>query len=266
VRSAVLGGVSPPQADRQAEFADNGRDAIARFFAACGTDPDCGPSDPEAAWLTRVDELDRTPFETTVTRLDGRAVNVRLDGGFVARYLFGGLYETAAISSLAWILRDEDLQSGLQVAAEAVAEQPAMLRGFSDGLFLSVMCREDFDPGLEPAPVEASDPLRSLHGVVLAERAACEAWDVGFAPGTRQPVSSDVPVLLISGEFDPITPPHYAALAAETLSRSYHVELAGAGHDAAVLRCGQKLVRSFVSDPSSAPSDECIDKQRAPDF
>ena len=47
----------------------------------------------------------------------------------------------------------------------------------------------------------------------------CQEWDSGQAgPIENEPVVSDVPTLLLAGEFDPITPPAWARQAAETLT------------------------------------------------
>src|SRR5207249_1725203 len=79
------------------------------------------------------------------------------------------------------------------------------------GLLLSVICAED-------APAIAADEIeRFAQGTFLGAAtardllAACAAWPHGAAPADfRQPVRSEAPVLLLSGELDPATPPAWA--------------------------------------------------------
>jgi len=53
-------------------------------------------------------------------------------------------------------------------------------------------------------------------------------------------------VLLLSGEMDPVTPPAYAELAAETLPNSLHIVAPGMGHNVANRGCIPGLMRDFV--------------------
>ena len=81
------------------------------------------------------------------------------------------------------------------------------------GMELSVMCSEDY-----PFMNLGADYSDTILGNIMLEgiRAQCEVWPRGEVPeGFHDAVRSDVPVLLLSGERDPVTPPHYAAQAAE---------------------------------------------------
>lgn len=89
---------------------------------------------------------------------------------------------------------------------------------------------------------------------------ACEDW-YPFPPDPRenQPVSGSVPVLLLSGEFDPITPPAWAQRTASSLQNAYYYEYPGNGHW--VTRssaCGLQMALDFWRDPSHAPDTGCL--------
>src|SRR5215475_13685387 len=59
----------------------------------------------------------------------------------------------------------------------------------------------------------------------------CNAWNEGQPnPLDNRPVYSDVPTLVVSGEYDPITPPDYGKLAASTLSKGYFFQFPAVGH------------------------------------
>jgi hypothetical protein len=60
---------------------------------------------------------------------------------------------------------------------------------------------------------------------------ACAEWPRGSTPSEhRQPVTSNIPALLISGEFDPVTPPQGGDHVLRTLSRGRHVVVRNNGH------------------------------------
>jgi pimeloyl-ACP methyl ester carboxylesterase len=90
--------------------------------------------------------------------------------------------------------------------------------------------------------------------------ALCDSFGIDTPqPIENEPVQSDIPALLLAGEYDPITPPFWAPLAAETLSTSYVYQFSGTGH-AVITRgaCPQRLIRSFLDNPTSAPDGSCV--------
>ncbi len=78
-----------------------------------------------------------------------------------------------------------------------------------------------------------------------------------------EPVKSDIPTLVLSGEVDPVTPPTWGEQTAATLSRSKHIVIPGTGHTAGGTGCGQRLMREFIEEGSTADLDTtCVDKIR----
>jgi hypothetical protein len=67
------------------------------------------------------------------------------------------------------------------------------------------------------------------------------------------PVTSDKPVLLMSGQWDPVTPPRDAELVAQHLSNSRTLVAIGQGHNVLPRGCLPRLARTFVErlDPKA---------------
>ena len=93
----------------------------------------------------------------------------------------------------------------------------------------------------------------------LMAPALCEGWQqMPVDPIEDEPVVSDIPTLLLSGQFDPITPPRWADLAAETLSNSYSFVLPMTGHGVGIgTPCGRTLMRKFLESPTTNPVSPC---------
>jgi dienelactone hydrolase len=71
----------------------------------------------------------------------------------------------------------------------------------------------------------------------------------------------DVPTLLLSGEADPVTPPHWADLAAASLPASLRVTVPGQGHGVLVRGCLPRVVAEFVNRGSPDGVDvSCADR------
>jgi pimeloyl-ACP methyl ester carboxylesterase len=97
--------------------------------------------------------------------------------------------------------------------------------------------------------------------IMDALRLICARWPVGsMDPDFKTPVVSDKPVLLLSGEYDPITPPAYAErVMTEGLANSAHLVGRGQGHGLVGIGCVPRLLRSFLEQPEPAELDaECL--------
>ena len=99
-----------------------------------------------------------------------------------------------------------------------------MHQGIALGMFLSLTCAEDI-PFIDRGADRRRNPGFFPGDVRLrAHMAACESWPRGCLPaGYRDPVRSSVPVLILSGQFDPATPPRWGAEVAKHLPNSRHV-------------------------------------------
>ena len=88
----------------------------------------------------------------------------------------------------------------------------------------------------------------------------CAAWQPSSAPATNfEAVTSSVPVLIFSGELDPVCPPVFGALTAKTLNRSTFVTVPAASHAAIHMDdCTRTIARDFLQAPATKPSLECV--------
>ncbi len=137
----------------------------------------------------------------------------------------------------------------------------------------SIECAENV-PFEAPADFAAAvadlDPAVGGHvvGASLYATGICDVWDVpAVDPADRAPVRADVPTLLLAGEYDPVTPPAWAELAAETLTAAQVYEFPGAGHG--VFRtsaCARSVIVDFLADPTVPVDAGCIATMGPPDF
>ena len=96
----------------------------------------------------------------------------------------------------------------------------------------------------------------------------CTIWKSGQATEIEnQPVTSHVPTLVMQGEYDPITPPHWGQRAAETLSNGYYYLYPDVGHGASVVEgCPRDMMIDFLDDPTQAPDSACIARMEGIQF
>ncbi|MBN8481276.1 MAG: alpha/beta fold hydrolase [Xanthomonadales bacterium] len=262
VRSIVLDSPVPNELALTADFAGNLDAALKAQFAGCQADAACAKAypDPFADLLRLRDELRATPrtvsfadpvtFERHERRLDGYGI-----AGLVRLYAYAP--ETAALIPLT-------VKQGLAGNfAPMMGQIDLMLQGVDElignGMQFSVMCGEDFDRlPAETGAANADSVLGSA--LVDAVRAQCAVWPRGTRPADfNEPARGDVPVLVLSGQLDPVTPPRYGEQIVRTLANAKLVVARGQGHSIMGRGCLPKVVGSFMDKLEPATLDtECV--------
>ncbi|ABN63743.1 alpha/beta hydrolase [Shewanella baltica] len=133
--------------------------------------------------------------------------------------------------------------------------------GMAMGMHASVVCGEDM-PRITPAMREQAQ--HSFMGKTMLEglEATCEVWKVPAVDDSfSEPISSDIPTLLLSGEIDPATPPSWGELAMEKLTNAKHFVAPYATHGVAYQSCANNLIADLVRSGSVKDLDgECLKK------
>lgn len=88
----------------------------------------------------------------------------------------------------------------------------------------------------------------------------CNAWQPASAgKETFAPVTSNVPVLILSGEYDPVCPPLFGEITSKTLSHSIFITVPAASHAAIHADdCMRDIATSFLSAPGEKPAVDCV--------
>ncbi len=136
------------------------------------------------------------------------------------------------------------LAAQFQMAAVSLTEALAI------GMHNAVMCTEDA-PYIDWENVDHDALETSYLGPLQLEaiRTMCSVWPAGVIDdGLREPLATDVPVLLLSGEADPITPPEYAQLASVELRRAWLLTGKAQGHGIASVGCMPRVIAHFVTE------------------
>ena len=248
VRSAVLDSVDPPGGPRIVDRTPNLASALDALANACADDAPCANRFGDFhVLLDRAFERWRSaPTEVYAPYSDDASTTVLVDAGAVASLVYSTLaYDPGSLPLLleqlaegdATIFELNDLRPGIQ----------------SEGLRLSIECAESQPSNDEVERNDASQPELALAFRRFPEPVACARWPV--EPGESNvivPVESDVPVLLISGAVDPMTPPSSAELAARTLTNARHHVVAAGGHGAGFGdSCAIEVRDAFVEDPGA---------------
>ncbi|MCL4876616.1 MAG: alpha/beta fold hydrolase [Anaerolineae bacterium] len=267
VRTAIIDSAVPLQADFNRDFADNTNRVFDLLFESCAADPNCDAAYPnlKEVALETARQLDENP-QMMPTIYGSETLDDLLDGDYFFTILFQSLYATSLIPYLPEIIYQvsEGDYSLLGWIAGFFLDDT-----FSEGMNYTFNCNEeypftDMDAALASynqfAPEYA--PYISSDGYVVENDLLnfCELWGAGTAPASEnEAVVSDIPTLLMAGEFDPVTPPRYTQWVGETLSNSLYVEFPGAGHGPSLDGgCPTNIALSFVEVGTTDILTSCV--------
>jgi pimeloyl-ACP methyl ester carboxylesterase len=268
IRSVILDSVYPPQVNLYSTYALSVYRVFSLLFNECAADPECNQEYPdlEATFYQTVDDLDANPASIQLSR-----GTVLVDGGFFMEALYMNFYSSNSIPKIPeWIqAASQGHFAGLKSTFESLLADSGTFMAM--GFEWSMQCHEEvsfetYELGRELA-VDLPPPIAEYFDSYY-EFTLCESWQSGQAdPVENRAVVSDIPALVFAGQFDPITPPEWGLLAAETLSNHFFYEFPGLGHG--IMRsnkCGLEIGLQFLEDPTSEPDALCIDELAGPDF
>ncbi len=267
VRTVTLDAVVDADFVMFMDAASDGQAALDAFFARCKADPTCNETFPnlEVEFRDILARLEQDSAEITLPHpLTNRPLDLTVTPRLLTNMVFSTLYVPDLVATLPVSIHaayaDENYIPLVSTAFMVDA-------GLYDGMFYAVTCTEDA-PLIDPA--EAA--RRSAESVFIDRTvdfaAVCAAWPRGeVSAGFRAPVQSDVPVLILSGEADPITPPYHAEKAAESLNNHLHIIFPGMGHGNLASRCVADILRDFIKAGSLAGlNTSCVANIQPPPF
>ncbi len=268
IRSVILDSVYPPQADIYLDAYYHGERALQVLFAACAKSDSCSGTYPdlETVFYRLYERLNQSPLIVSYKPPQFQTLEVEISGYRLYDWAFSWLYEVDSIQRIPRLIYDLERDYAQNAVRLGVAYEANMI-SLSLGMHYTVQCQEEFDSalnrdyfGMLSAHPHLSGYLRyPVEGLATLSR-LCGMWQAEARPlSVNDPVESDVPTLLLSGNFDPITPPPYAAMAAETLTTAYNFVLPHLGHG--VLRsdrCAVDIALDFINAPLNEPDSSCI--------
>lgn len=273
IRSAVLDSVIPTDDPANADEAIAGFErATDVLFEGCAKDARCHAAFPslEADVGEAVRSLDANPYHGTIqnTALN-RQTPIAITGSDAQAGLYVALYETDLIPQLPFVISqlkssaagaiiDELARQGISFASTAATAQAAAVLCYDRGAFLH---DDDGKRILKEHPNDGT--------ILLLTALTCSDVDVAAAPpGFNDPVRSDIPTLVLAGEYDPVTPPDQSRHASESLSHSTFVLFPGMGHSEvfASPECPEIIFRAFLADPLANVDTSCIASMGPPNW
>ncbi|EED34828.1 hydrolase, alpha/beta hydrolase fold family [Luminiphilus syltensis NOR5-1B] len=263
VRAVVLDGVAPPSERLGLKHSENLTRVIEMLIDDCEMSRPCEEAFPTLradylAYLAIDPEQSRDLTIRHPVTGEWEVIDANRSAMDVALRLFS--YHPVTQAMIPLLLHQVANGDWRTLMAHALFVADRMEGMIAMGMHNSVVCSEDV-PGW-PAERQQS-PGALIGGLDEQLLELCLLWPVGESnPSIQTPFRSDVPVLLLSGERDPVTPPSFAEQALRQFTNGQHIIGLGLGHIISIEPCFERLVASFIDNQAfSADETECAEQR-----
>ncbi len=273
LRSVVMDSPLPLEANYDLSSAENIKIVYDKLFNDCRSDSLCNLNYPrlEERFYDFINYCNETPIE----------LNIKVSGkGKTQKYFVQGadLFYFIADLNTSQILKapliiNQILEGNYEaIEAQIISLAQGRPQGHGLGMRLSVWCSEETSFIVAEDEKRSSTTFPFLQGesTLLYSRELCEIWNVNEAiDKENEPINSDIPALLISGEYDTFTPYKWANAMLSHLENAHHIIFKGWQHSPTTYwsnPCGMESANEFFNNPRKIPQPECLSKIKRPDF
>jgi pimeloyl-ACP methyl ester carboxylesterase len=260
-RTMILDGVVPPSLALGPVIAIEAQKALDAIFDRCAESAPCHERFPdiENEFASLRLALAAQPVTLELPNpLSGKLQQASFGAGELAAAIRMLSYHPNSVALIPLLVHEAAIGNYAPLAAQFLMIAERMDDALSLGMHNAVVCTEDV-PYIDSSAISREALEQTYIGPLQADalEAICSVWPRGVIDDDlRIPLVSDKPVLLLSGEADPITPPYYADQVAATLGNVRHLTGARQGHGQVMRGCMPDIVGRFVDSASIAHLDD----------
>jgi pimeloyl-ACP methyl ester carboxylesterase len=234
VRTAILWSAMPMDEPISISIPEGVQHALDLVLGGCEKDAACHAKLPRVRedFQAVLDRLSQGPVEVEVTHPEtGEPTRVRLSRELISDGIRLLLYTARTGAALPLFFHQAAVGDWKPLGQAVVAAKGGIARVLALGMAFSVLCSEDI-PFIDPAEVPARTAGSFLGDYRLRRQtAACELWPrARIDPAEREAIHSDLPVLVVNGDLDPVTPPDFGRRTSRFLTQGLHVVEPYASH------------------------------------
>lgn len=268
VRLAFLAGVATLDIKQPLLFPRSAQHAMDLLFTDCAADELCHTSFPnlQKEFATVLARFDQGPLTMDlINPVTRKKEQVKVARSSFVEHIRLAMYATGTQRFVPLIIHRAFANDYLPFEEMAVRQNPGS--SVARGMYFTVTCSEGV------RFVKDQEVAQETQGTFVGpERVkrhieACQDWPKGDIPSSYiDPIKSDAPVLMISGEVDGSSPPWYGERAVKFLPNGRQLKIRYLGHESGG-PCLRDIFQKFITAGSTKGLDtSCTDGIRRPPF
>ena len=273
IRSVVMDSPLPLEVNYDEESVSNLLESLDKLFMDCESDTDCNTAFPNIKnrFFAYLEEKTNHPLEVKIENPDnGNLETFYLKGADLINVF--SYARTGDVPNIPFEINkilNNDL-SLVKQQLQSVFQKPG--GGIGTGMRLSVWCAGEnpFNSQEKIALETTKYPAIKELSPVTFDNEVCKIWGVKKVREIdNQDVKSNIPVLLISGEYDEATPVKWSKAMTNNLTNSYHLIFKGWKHGPTTNwsnPCAMQAANDFFNNPTVIPKPECFEQIKRPEF
>ena len=273
IRSVVMDSPLPLEVNYDEESVSNLLASVDKLLSDCEVDTDCNSAFPniKSRFQAYLEEKTNTPLQVKVEN----PKNGKLETFYLKGEDLINVFSIASTGSVPNIpleiekILNNDLSS-VEKQLQYLFQKPG--RGIGMGMRLSVWCAEENPFNSQEKIAKETNKYPTVKGLSPAvfDHEVCEIWGVKKARKIENmAVKSNIPVLLISGEYDEQTPVTWAESMTNNLTNSYHLIFKGWKHGPTTNwsnPCAMQAANDFFNNTTEKPKPDCFEQIKRPQF
>jgi pimeloyl-ACP methyl ester carboxylesterase len=270
LRSVVLDSPWPLQADPFAEQAIHAEQVLDTIFQYCAQDEQCNRYYPSLKnyFYEDMDALNAQPISVKSSNLNtGVQSNIVVDGNRLLDFVLD-IISSSRMDQLNQVPRMiYQLHDNKVTVLSELLSQSNGFNNYRGGVEQLIQCNDEAGTSsldaIAAGIAQADLSLQSYFKIYsdASWRACQELTPESLSNRKTEPVTSDVPTLLLTRDLNWRTPTSWATLTAQTLSHAYTVEFHGNGQSITSFRpqsdCSNSIVKAFLNEPGLQPDTKC---------
>ena len=268
VRLAFLAGVATPDIKQPLLFPRSAQHAMDLLFTDCAADQLCHSYFPnlQKEFETVLARFDQGPLTMDlISPVTRKKEQVKVARSSFVEHIRLAMYSTGSQRFVPFIIHRAFANDYLPFEEMAVRQNPGS--GVARGMYFTVTCSEGV------RFIKDQEIVKETQGTFVGpERVkrhieACQDWPKGdIPPSYIDPIKSDAPVLMISGEVDGSSPPWYGERAVKFLPNGRQLKIRYLGHQSDG-PCLREIFQKFIIAGSTKDLDtSCTEAIRRPPF
>lgn len=270
IRSLVIDGIVPPSENVDGRVYESRHNALNAIFTDCENNPACASAYPQLrqTYAQVMADFAANPRIWELTDLNNPDVThtARIDNNGLQAWIFNWMYDDQLVRYIPLMLYQ--LANNQVAAVQTFGSFMVFNDSIAEMMYMSTQCSEEASilPTDYVIPADNLMPLQSTEreNDYRSREYICAQSQVKPLPEEfNVAFRTEVPLLIVSGRYDPITPAYFGDVIARDNPQATHIVVPNSAHGAMLSNaCAASIAKAFWSDPSQSLDTACLNDQR----